>query len=93
MTDESLEHIALALFAAMPAIIAAIVTALTPPPLNARHFYLSGIVTQPGPPLALVNDRVLYVGDWIDEARVVDISSTGVILARNNDRVTLYLSR
>jgi len=61
------------------------------PTLNPRLFRLTGIVTSPGQPLAIVNGRVVTVGDVVQEARVAAIAPRYVLLEQGATRITLTL--
>ena len=60
--------------------------------VNLHVFHVSGIVTQPGAPIAVINNRILRVGDVIDDATVREITPTSVVLERHNVWLTLYLA-
>ena len=60
---------------------------------SAHPMRLSGIVTQPGEPIAVINDRLVSVGDAVGESQVVAITPEGVVLERNHLRSTLTFSR
>lgn len=54
-------------------------------------YRLSGIVLGPGTPMAVINDRILHLGDTINELRLTAVSGSGVTLERGMTRVTLRL--
>ena len=63
-----------------------------PQPTSALIPYrLSGIVLGPGTPIAVINDRILHLGETINGLRVATVSRSSVILEHGMTRITLRL--
>lgn len=58
---------------------------------NTPSFELSGIVFGAGQVYAIINDKILEVGDKIGQAKIVRIEKDKVILSSNNQQITLTL--
>ncbi len=54
-------------------------------------FHLQGIIFHPTRPSAIVNNRVVFVGDRVDGYSVTALTRTQVTLATDRDEVTLSL--
>jgi len=65
---------------------------LMPAPRAIRpDFRLSGIVMGPGAPVAVINDRIVHLGDTVDGLQVNTITPSTVTLQQDTTRVTLRL--
>lgn len=59
---------------------------------RAIAFTLSGILWDATRPLAIINDRTLYVGDHIEGYRIVEIMQDHVAITDGTETLTLVLS-
>lgn len=59
-----------------------------PEDLSAQ-FSIQGIIWGSSIPQAIINSKVVKVGDTIDGARIIEISKTGIVVFYNNRRYTL----
>ncbi len=67
---------------------------LTPKTISHQTYWLlSGIVYSENNPMAIINNKSLFIGDNIDEARVVDISRKNVILDYKGKKLTLTVAK
>lgn len=56
-----------------------------------RDFHLSGIVSRGGKATAMINDKLVDVGDSVKDAKVVSITEKTVILERGGKNLVVHL--
>lgn len=64
---------------------------IEPPVIERPEFRLKTIVTHPVRPSAMINNRVLFVGDRVEGYTVIAIGKDEVTLARDEDEVVVSL--
>ncbi|MFH1687134.1 MAG: hypothetical protein ABIE70_06375 [bacterium] len=57
------------------------------------EWLLSGIIYNSANPMAVINSRPVAVGDIVNDARVVDIQRTAVVVENRGNRITLTVSK
>ena len=57
------------------------------------YWLLSGIVYSENNPMAIINNKSLFVGDYVDEARVVNINRKEVTLDYKVKKLTLTVAK
>lgn len=70
---------------------AALAAALEPPVIERPAFQLKTIVTHPVRPSAMINNRVLFIGDRVEGYTVIAIRKDDVTLALDEDEVVVSL--
>lgn len=60
---------------------------------SASELFLKGIIWNIDKPSAVINDRVLFVGEVISGYKVTKISEDGVILENDNSKLSLKLNQ
>ena len=58
-----------------------------------EYFCTDGIVYSENNPMAIINNKSLFIGDKINKARVVDISRKNVTLDYNGKKITLTVAK
>lgn len=56
---------------------------------NIDRFQLTGIAYEDNEPLAIINDSIYTVGEYVDGAEVISITESSVLLKRDNEEIRL----
>jgi hypothetical protein len=74
---------------------AAMVDPTRPPNITDSHdntFVLTAILIAPDHRMAVINGKILHIGDQINATKVININDTNVDLESSNGKVTLVLT-
>ncbi len=67
---------------------------LTPKTISHQTYWLlSGIVYSENNPMAIINNKSLFIGEIIDDARIVNISKKNVTLDYKGKKITLTVAK
>jgi hypothetical protein len=64
---------------------------IPPKVLTVADLRLQGVICSSDNPSAILNGRMIFVGEWIAGARLIEVGRTNVTLEYQNQRKTLTL--